>query len=129
MQNISSSEILKDKIKLLEIEQVVMSEQLKEQLHITYESLKPSNLIKQTIANTSPLLIDSLIGNVLGVATGYISKKVVTGTSNNILKKLFGSMAQLVVSNAVANNPETIISAGKFIFKTILSKIRNSDKK
>ena len=106
-----------------------MSEQLKEQLHITYESLKPSNLIKQTIANTSPLLIDSLIGNVLGVATGYISKKVVTGTSNNILKKLFGSMAQLVVSNAVANNPETIISAGKFIFKTILSKIRNSDKK
>lgn len=129
MQNTITSEILKDKIKQLEIEHIILGEQLKDQLHITYESIKPVNLFKQSIANASPLLIDNLIGNMLGVATGYISKKVVIGSSHNILQKFFGSMIQMSVSNAVAQNPNAIITVSKLIFQSILNKIRKSDKK
>jgi hypothetical protein len=124
MENIASISGLKNAIQLLEVEQAYKGELLKEQFFLTYQSLKPANLILSTFKEvaTSPNLIDNILGTVVGLATGYLSKKIVIGASGNILRKLFGSVIQLGVTNTVAQHPDTIKSLGHFIFQNFLRK-------
>jgi hypothetical protein len=56
------------------------------------------------------------------LATGYLSKKIIIGTSANIFRKLIGSVLQLGVTSAVSQHPDTIKSLGHFILKKIFDK-------
>lgn len=131
MQNITSVAELKNSILLLEDEQAVKGQLLKEQFLITYESLKPLNLLRNTLKeiSTSPYLIDNILGTATGLATGYLSKKVFIGASANIIRKLIGSVLQFGVTTAVAQHPDTIKSLGQFILQHIFrKKEKNSEK-
>ena len=131
MQNITSAAGLKNAIQLLEAEQAVKGQLLKEQFYLTYESLKPVNLLKSTLNDiaSSPYLIDNILGTAMGLATGYLSKKIFIGASGNIFRKLFGSILQFGVTNVVAQHPDTIKSFGQFIFQHIFRKKEmNSEK-
>ena len=124
MQNITTSVELKNAIQILEVEQAIKGQVLKEQFYATYESLKTVNLIKSTLkeAVTSPLLMDNILGTVLGLATGYYSKKFLIGTSGNILRKLFGSVFQIGLTKVVAQSTNTIKSFGQFIYQHVFRK-------
>ena len=124
MEYISSSAVLKDTIQLLEVEQEIEGRLLKEQFKKTYESLKPVNLLKSTFMEvaSSPYLLDNIIGAGVGLATGYLSKKIVIGTSGNIIRRFFGLLMQLGVTNTVAQHPDTIKSIGQFIYQYFLRK-------
>jgi len=124
MENITSTAGLKNAIQLLEAEQVFKGQLLKEQFHLTCEGLKPFNLLKSTLNNvvSSPYLIDNILGAAIGLATGYLSKKIVVGTSGKIFRKLFGSILQLGVTNAVVQHHGSIKSFGQFIFQHIFHK-------
>ena len=52
MQNITSVAGLKNAIQELEIEQNVKGQLLKEQIYLIYESLKPVNLLRNTLKET-----------------------------------------------------------------------------
>ena len=69
MQNISSVAGLKNAIQLLEVEQAIKWQILKEQFYNTRESLKPINLIKSSLKEitSSPNLIDNILGAALGI--------------------------------------------------------------
>ena len=123
MQKIISTINIKEAINLLEIEQEEKSELLKEQYLLTFESLKPANLLKSTLKDisSSPILMSDILGTAIGLATGYLSKKIVVGGSDNIFRKLFGTIMQVSVSNTVARHPEAIKSIGKFIIGYIIS--------
>jgi hypothetical protein len=58
----------------------------------------------------------------LGLATGYLSRKIVVGASGNIFRKLLGSILQFGVTNIVAQHPDVIKSIGQFIFQHIFRK-------
>jgi hypothetical protein len=124
MQNITTIAELKDAIQILEVEQTVKWQLLKEQFHVTYESLKPVNLLKSTFTDiaTSPFLIENILGNVVGLATGYLSKKIFVSFSGNIFRKLFGSVLQVSVKNIVAQHPDAIKAFGQFIIQHFLHK-------
>ena len=124
MQNITSSVDLKNAIQILEIEKAINEQLLKEQFHITVESLKPINLLKSTLndMSTSPSFINNILGTTIGLATGYISKKIFVGMSGNIIRKFIGSIMQLGVTNVVAQHPETIKSFGRSVIKHFLRK-------
>jgi hypothetical protein len=124
MQKITSSIELKNAIELLEEEQAIKGQLLKEQVFITYESLKPINLITSTLKDlsSSPYLIENIVGSAVGLATGYVSKKIVVGASAGILRKLFGSILQFGVTNLVAQHPDAIKSAGRYIIQNIFRK-------
>lgn len=124
MENINTSADLKNAIKILELEQAASGQLLREQFYITYESLKPVNLLKSTLSDvaSSPFLIDNIINTALGLATGYLSKKIVVGTSANLFRKLLGSFLQLGVTNTVSQHPENIKSLGKFIVQQLFRK-------
>jgi hypothetical protein len=124
MENINTTADIKYAIQLLEAEQAVKEKLLKDQFHITYESLKPVNLLKSTIKeiSTSPYLIENIIGSATGLATGYISRKIVVGASGNLFRKLFGAILQFGITNLVARHPDEIRSLGQSLFQHIFHK-------
>jgi len=119
MQNITSAAGLKDAIQLLEIEQADKGRLLKEQFYRTYESFRPVNLLKGTLKDitSSPYLIDNILSTGIGLASGFLSKKVFIGTSGNKLRKLIGYVLQFGVTNLIAQHPDVIRSFGRFFFQ------------
>jgi len=126
MENITTAAELKNAIQLLEVEQAIDARNLKDQFYITYESLKPVNLFRNTLYEviSTPNLVDNILGTAAGLVTGYLSKKIVIGASGNILRKLFGSVMQLGVTNIVTQHPDTVKSIGQYIIQNILHKKR-----
>lgn len=128
MENITSASELKNVIQRLEIEQAIDGRLLKEQFYFAFESLKPINLLKNTLyeITSSPHLMESILGTAAGLASGYVSRKIMMiGASGNIARKLLASVMQLGVTNVVSQNPDSIKSIGQFIFQHILRKKRN----
>jgi hypothetical protein len=124
MQKITSKTGLENAILLLEAEQAVNWQLLKEQLHLTYNSFRPVNIIKSTFNDivSSPNLINNILSVTTGMATGYLSKKLVVGASGNIIRKLIGSVLQFGVTSAVVKHPEKIRLISQYILKYLLHK-------
>lgn len=112
MEKITSVEELRQAIRLLEIKQEMEGKLLREQFKITYESLKPLNLIKNTFKDlvATPDLQGKFLNTTLGLAVGYFSKKIAIGSTHNPLKQLFGNILQTGVSNIVSKNADGIKS-------------------
>jgi hypothetical protein len=130
MQTINSIAGLKESIQLLEAEQSIKGQILKDQLFLTYESLKPGNLLKYTLKeiSSSPNMIDNLAGTAMGLLGGYISKKIIVGASGNIIRKLIGSILQFGVTNVIAQNSEVIKSLGQTLFQHFIHRKELSSK-
>jgi hypothetical protein len=124
MQNITSSVGLKNAIQLLEVEQGIKGQLLKDQFFITYESLKPANLFKNKLKeiSASPYLIDNITGTAMGLLSGFLSRKVFVGASGNMIRKLIGSILQFGVTNVVAQNSDMIKLFGQAIFQHFFRK-------
>jgi hypothetical protein len=119
MEKITSAAGLKNAILLLEDDQAMQGQLLKEQFQFTYERFKPVNLIKSTIKDlaSSPYLIDNILATAIGLATGFLSKKIFVGSSGNLFRKLLGYFLQAGVTNTVSKHPEAIKSFGQLIFQ------------
>ena len=124
MHNVTSLDELKNAIQILEAEQAVKLQLLKEQLAITYESLKPINILRRTLKEItlSKDLRDNILGTASGIASGYLSKKIFIGTSGNLFRKLIGSILQLGVRNVVSRHPDFIKTLGHTILQYLLRK-------
>ena len=110
MENINSVESLKNKIQLLEIEQNIKGELFKKQVMITYESLKPVNLIRNTLKDlfSSSFQGENITGIAAGMTGGFLLKKLFVGRSGNLFKKLIGSILQFGITNLIAQNSNLI---------------------
>jgi hypothetical protein len=131
MQNITSSAALKNAIQLLEVEQGIKAQLLKDQFYLTAESLRPVNLLKNTFhdISSSPNLIENILGTSMGIVSGFLTNKVFVGASGSLVRKLLGSALQFGVTNVVAQNPDTIKSLGQTILQFFLRRReRNSEK-
>ena len=124
MEKITCAAEIKIAIQNLEFEREIQGQLLKEQFLITFESLKPINLIKNTLheITSSPYLIDNLLGAVTGMVGGYLSRVLTVGASNNLFKKIAGSILQFGVTNVVANHSDIIRMIGNFISQKFLHK-------
>lgn len=124
MGNISSAEELKESIRKLEMEHAIKGEQFKEQLLTTYDSFSVISLIRNSLKKTasSPDLINDVLGTALGLATGFVSKKIFIGSSGNVIRKLAGSALQLGVISFVSKHSREVKSLGHFLIKQFFSK-------
>jgi len=124
MQIITSTSDLKNAIQLLEVEQADKGQLLKEQLHLTYESLKPVNILKNALKeiSSSPYLVDNIVGTAMGLATGYLSKGIFIGTSGNKIKRLIGTIMQFGITNVIAQNSDSIRSFSRSLFRHVFRK-------
>lgn len=120
MEKIYSLSDLNNAILLLESKQAVEEMKLKEQFQLTYESLKPLNILKNIFkqASKSEDLKENIINNSIGLTAGYLSKMMFEKTTNSPLKKIFGTIVLFSVKKIVENNTELIMSlADKFLGK------------
>ncbi len=96
----TSTEILKERIRLLEVRQAEQGEKLKEQFKATAESLKPVNLIKSSLRefSTSKEVVGTVIESVTLLLSGFASKKLIDSSKGGSFIKLLTSLLQLVGS-------------------------------
>ena len=124
MENITCAAELKIAIQTLKFEQEIQGKLLKEEFLITIESLKPVNIIKNTLHDItqSPYFIDNVLGAVTGLVSGYLSKKIAVGTSHNLIRKMVGAFLQFGVTNLVAKNTDVLKTVGNFFIQKFLHK-------
>jgi hypothetical protein len=104
MQYHYTADTLKEAIKALEVRQEEDEKQLRAELFNVYENLKPINIIKNIVrdaANTDSLKHD-IINTVTSLVSGFISKKIIIGRSNNPLVRLAGMGVQLGVTTLIS---------------------------
>ena len=131
MKKISSITELKSAIHILEEERAVKEQVMKEQFYITYESFKPAKLLGSSLKEmmASPYLMENVIDTTIGLATGYLSRRIVVGASSNIIRRVIGSVMQAGVTNFVAKHPNAIKSIGQSLFQTLFRKKDMNPKK
>jgi hypothetical protein len=116
--------LLKQLILVKTAEQKAEGRLLKDQFQITYEILKPVNIIKSTLKEViaGPDPNTSLIDSGLGYITGFLARKILIGKTNNPVTKLLGYILQKVVSGKVIKNADEIKSIGNVVLQKIINK-------
>ncbi|MBE0393313.1 hypothetical protein HNQ02_003191 [Flavobacterium sp. 7E] len=101
---------LEETIRVLKIKQTQELVVLNEQFQNVYDSVKPANLIKSTINEivNTPNLKHNLINNLIGLSTGYLSKKIMFGGAKGPVKKVLGTVAQFFITNFVSKHSDSI---------------------
>lgn len=124
MKKENLDDFIKSEIYRLEIKQSLELTLLKTQLNTTFDKLKPINLLKDTITEVteSSELKNHLLNNVMGLLTGFISKKLMIGTTSNPIKNILGTLIEFVIANVVAKNSERIIEKGEKLLHLFFGK-------
>lgn len=124
MANIDTTNDLREAIHAMELEQHAKGQQLKEDFHTAYNSINPVKMIKDTIREISAPtgIVDNLIVGAVSLATGFLTKRLVVGTSTNIIRKLIGSVLQVGTTRVVSNSSGPLLAAGKFVTHLLSSK-------
>jgi hypothetical protein len=105
-------------------------EQLKNQFHVAYESVKPINLVKNLFheVTTSPEIKSDLVSNAIGLGTGFLTKTLLLGFSHNPIKKVVGTVFEFAVANLVSKHSDRVKLIGGNLFKHFFKKNKNEIK-
>jgi len=120
---------LKDRIRLLENQRATELADLKSHFHHVYESLRPINLIKNTLktASESSEIKDGLLDSAIGVSTGLLSQKLFMGTSANPIRRVVGGLIRFGITRFVTQHTSPIKAVGQAILLKVLN--RRAEKK
>jgi hypothetical protein len=120
-----ATELLKERIAALEIKQAEEGKAFREELVATYESLKPVNLLKNTVQEftSSPELKKALFETIVLLINGFITKAVVSSPKNAVWVKLLTTLLQLGVTSALTNRFDLIYQ----FFSKLIEKIIPSE--
>lgn len=129
MTKVDSIEQLKQRIAVLTIQQANDERLLKEQFKTSFDAIKPANLIKNTFheLSQSPDFKDDLLNTAMGIASGYVSKKLVVGDSQNPIKQILGMLLQVVITSIVSKNADGIKSIVTLLIDKLTSKKESSE--
>lgn len=124
MKSINTVAELKESIRQLEMERQNEKQALKAQFYLVRESLKPANLIQNSVREVAakPGLKGKLIIAVIGLAAGYFTKKAVFGATHNPLKKMAGALLQMGVAGSISKNSDTLSNLGENLLKRIFTR-------
>ncbi len=125
MKKMTKTEALTQAISLLEKKKANDLYELKEQFHQVKQSLMPMNVLKSALHTVSQSheARGNILNNMIGIATGYLSKKIVVRGSHNPLKMALGALLQFTVAKAVAKHPEKIKEVGGNLLHKLFNKL------
>lgn len=123
---INNSSELQAAIKKLELQKETQKDLLVEHFHATYESLKPMNILKNSLSKVihSPVAVDNIINTSVSLGVGLISKKLLLGKSSGIVKKLLGTAMEFGVAGMISKQSNSLKLGGL----NLLSKVFKSKK-
>ena len=97
---------------------------LKDEIEIVGEKLKPGNLIKTVFNDVMDLpdLKTNILNSAIGLVTGIFAKKLVIGKTINPIKKLLGFVLETFVATKISKNADEIKSTSGALLKKIFQK-------
>lgn len=110
MYRINSDKTLAEAIRNMEAQRFLELEILKKKAELTLHELNPLNIVKEKIhdgiANigetvNSNAFKTGLLKTGIGLATGFLTKKILVGSKAGIIKRLLGTAVQAAVSGFV----------------------------
>ena len=109
MKTKNLTQTLTEDIAILQARQSYELQLLKEQFHYTYDSLKPINLIKNVFKDVtaSPVIKGTVVNNLIGLAAGFLSRKLLLGSNHGPVRNILGGVLQFVVTNFITKKPDT----------------------
>lgn len=110
MRKPNAADSLKETIRLLEIRHAEEGREFKEQFKLTYESLKPANIIKSTIRDLaySVEVKNNLFDTVLSLISSFMAKRILKDSKSGFFARIFRVMAHFGITNMITNNSEEI---------------------
>jgi len=108
---------LKEAILALEKEQALKGQVLRDQVKATYESLKPLNLIKNTLSSLteSVEVKNSLFEILVAMTTGFVARKSILGNKPRSPLTQAGVFLLTSLNSYISRNPEVIKSIGHYL--------------
>lgn len=127
MNKVNPTESLNASIAMLEQKKTEEFQTLKEQLRATGESLKPANLIKGALRDVtgSSQFKSILIKAALGLAAGFIAKKIVASSQHSKKNKMIGNALQYGAAFLASNRNSLLKTAGIAVANSIITGIKN----
>ncbi|MBK7475889.1 MAG: hypothetical protein IPN74_19315 [Haliscomenobacter sp.] len=115
MQKINSGSDLSAAIIFLENKHQEESEVLKQKFHLAYESIKPINMIKNTLKEAAGSfdIKENLFITSVGILGGFLTRKYVAGNPNSHFRQLLGPALLLGITTLVAAHPEEVKRMGR----------------
>ncbi len=93
MKTTDQKQLLMQRIQTLEMQQTIELNELKQQVHLSFESLSPMNYIKNTLHDitASPDIKSDLWKGVVGLTSGYLTSKIgLLGLAQKPIRNLLG---------------------------------------
>lgn len=123
MHSIQSTLKLKEAIRELQRKQVVQGELLKEQFAVTVEGIRPAFLLKSIGSNIfSAGVAGKIVNAAVGLTVGYVTKRMLIGSSVNRLKGFLGNAMQVGVLGLIAKKPDLVKSLISSLLKIFTKK-------
>ncbi len=121
-------ESLREAIRELEIKQEAEGKVLKAQLKVTYEYLKPSNILRSVVKDivSSDTLKDDFINTAASYTSGLLTKKLIVGKSQNPLLKIIGLGIQFGITAIVNKNYSSIKDVFTQYVNAFISNLQDS---
>lgn len=100
MKKLNQNELLNQKIAQLTVKHKMELEELKEQFHLVQSSLTSTNIVQEGINGFYQTVTskENLVSTIVSIVGGYVSKKVIVGSSENPIKKVVGNVLQFLVT-------------------------------
>jgi len=129
MKQITTAQELHEAIEELEQRKTEQLLALEHNFSELYENLKPANLIKNTLHNafSSGDSKMNLLKAVIGLGTGFLSRKLIVGKSIGVFRKALGAAVEFGVVGLVAKNAEKIKEKGSEVINKLFKKNKRRD--
>ncbi len=122
MENIISPATLHDAIVQLEDLRRDQEAALADEFEGFLDKLRPSTIIKETIRDItqSPSVRHDLLNAAMGMASGFVARKIFAGSRSGLLRKTLGAVLQLGISVFVRQRAEAIKAGGREFLSNLL---------
>lgn len=126
MQVIKNKTGLVNAIRQLESRRVSQADGLREYWTYTREELNPVNIFKDEVHDTlsSPDFTGTLTKAVFSLMSGFITRKLIVGSSESSFKKILGTLAQTGATGIMYKNSEQITTSGASALSSFLKKLK-----
>ena len=123
-KQIKNSDELEKAIAELELKASAQKRDVEETFTVVTENLKPLNIVRNGVRSVfSPEHREDLVNALIGLGTGFISRKLLLGRAKGILGKTAGKAVEWGIAGLVSNNAEKIKKkAGALIDKIFKKK-------
>ncbi len=126
MQVIKDKSSLAGAIRQLESRRVAQADSLREQWELTQSNLNPLTIVKDEVRDTisSPQFGSKVFKGLFSIVSGYITRRLIVGSSGSSFKKALGTIAQTGATGVLLKNTDQITQKGASVISSLLKKLK-----